>query len=69
MRTGTFREDLYFRLNGMPVHVPPLRERVDDIPMLATFFLQRAATRTRRTSRFTAKPWQRSSLQLAGQHP
>jgi transcriptional regulator with GAF, ATPase, and Fis domain len=44
MRTGTFREDLYFRLNGMPVHVPPLRERVDDIPMLATFFLQRAAT-------------------------
>ncbi len=44
MRAGTFREDLYFRLNGMPVHVPPLRERVDDIPMLATFFLQRAAT-------------------------
>lgn len=40
-RTGTFRKDLYFRLNVVTVHVPPLRERRSDIPMLAHWFLER----------------------------
>jgi transcriptional regulator with PAS, ATPase and Fis domain len=48
VKEGRFREDLFYRLNVIPIKLPPLRDRIDDLPELARFFLNRYKTKFRK---------------------
>jgi Nif-specific regulatory protein len=55
VQEGTFRNDLYYRLNVVPVVLPPLRKRKDDIPLLADFFLKASNKRNDKQVRMTTE--------------
>ena len=55
--TGTFRKDLYYRLNVIRIHLPPLRDRKDDIPEIATYFIKKMSN---------GKPYRISEEELQG---
>jgi two-component system response regulator HydG len=70
LAAGRFREDLYYRLNVIPIHIPPLRERPEDIPPLVEFFLRRHAEGRRvgvtpeAMQRLCAHPWRGNAREL-----
>jgi transcriptional regulator with PAS, ATPase and Fis domain len=49
VRAGVFREDLFFRINVIPITLPPLRDRTEDIPLLSEFFMERMRLKTGKT--------------------
>jgi len=73
IEAGSFREDLYYRLNVFPIEVPPLRERTEDIPLLINELLVRMEAEKRGTIRFNAAavmslchhPWPGNVRELA----
>jgi DNA-binding NtrC family response regulator len=56
VRDGAFRRDLFYRLNVLPILIPPLRERPEDVEPLTRYFLERMATTLRRPARSISKP-------------
>jgi two-component system response regulator HydG len=62
---GRFREDLFFRINVIPIHLPPLRKRLEDLPLLVDHFL----TRLRRRSGKTISGLTRETMKIFLDHP
>lgn len=74
VKNGAFREDLYYRLNVIAITLPPLRDRKEDIPLLADYFLERFSSETKKNfsgiaadaqERLLAYPWPGNVRELA----
>jgi two-component system nitrogen regulation response regulator NtrX len=65
VRAGRFREDLYFRINVVPIHVPALRERLEDLPQLVDYFMKKF----RRSPEARPKTVSREAMKLLERHP
>jgi len=57
VRRGLFRDDLYYRLNGIRLEVPPLRERRDDVRLIGRHLLERTASQSRKSITLTEEAW------------
>ena len=69
MRSGRFREDLYYRLNVLSIHIPPLRQRIAEIPLLFRHFLVKYSEKYQKPARraFEASARGGPALSVAGQ--
>ena len=66
IKKGTFREDLWFRLNVFPITIPPLRKRPGDIPALINYFIERKSRELKLNAEFNIKPGTLTQLQSYG---